>query len=66
MEEVVDLLVEMVDHPDASVDVYSRPPYRGMISAYYSAEDIRTIESKPPFTPHSFSATGNTSARDHK
>lgn len=66
VEEVVDILTEMIDHPDASVDVYSRPAYRGMISAYYSAEDVRTIESRPPFAGNSFTSTGNTSARDRK
>lgn len=67
VEEVVDVISTMVDHPEASVDVYSRPAYRGVVSAYYSAEDVRTVESKPPFASAAFaSAGGSTSARDHK
>lgn len=56
VEEVVDLLIGMVEHPEASVDVYSRPVYHTAVAAYYSAEDVRVIESKAPWASPSFSA----------
>jgi hypothetical protein len=49
VEEVADVIVSMIEHPNLAVDVYSRPVYKNMVGGYYSAEDVRNIETKPPF-----------------
>jgi len=62
VEEVIKLIGDMVEQPAASVDQYSRPTYRTAVAAYYSTEDVRTIETKPLFASPSFvakSAVGN-------
>jgi len=49
VEEVAAVLVDLVAHPRA--EAYTRPAYRDAVAAYYSADDVATIESKPPFLP---------------
>lgn len=56
VEEVVDVIVEMVEHPSKSVDVYSRSSYQTVVANYYSADDVRNIESKPPFASSQFAS----------
>jgi hypothetical protein len=59
VEEVVDVIIGMVDHPSAAVDVYSRPTYKGLVGGYYSADDVRNIEVKPPFAAPAFASVVN-------
>jgi short-subunit dehydrogenase len=47
VEEVADALCELIEHPRA--EAYSRPMYQQQQAAHYSAEDVATVESKPPF-----------------
>src|SRR5437899_10144679 len=49
VEEVANVICELVEHPRA--EVYTRPLYREMVSAYFTAEDVAELESKPPFMP---------------
>lgn len=49
VEEVVEIIAKMIEHPEASVDVYSRKAYHTAVTAYYGAEDVRLIESKAPW-----------------
>jgi NADP-dependent 3-hydroxy acid dehydrogenase YdfG len=47
VEEVVEVIVDLIQHPHA--EAYTRPIYRQQVGAYYTAEDVATIESQPPF-----------------
>ena len=49
VEEVAAGLVAMLARPDGPVDVYSRASYRDGVAAWYSAEDVRPLEAKPPW-----------------
>mmetsp|Transcript_85678 Transcript_85678/g.228436 ORF Transcript_85678/g.228436 Transcript_85678/m.228436 type:complete len:272 (+) Transcript_85678:179-994(+) len=50
VEEVADILAAAIEHPEASVDIYSRPQYKSGVVSYYSAEDVRVLERQPPFS----------------
>ena len=42
-----------VDRRSAEVqlaEVFTRPEYKAQVAAYYSADDLAEVESKPPFT----------------
>src|SRR5207244_2038540 len=47
VEEVAQVIADLIEHPRA--EVYTRPMYRQQVAAYYSAEDVAELESKPPF-----------------
>ena len=47
VEEVAEVIAELIEHPRA--EVYTRPIYKQQVAAYYTAEDIATIEAQPPF-----------------
>ena len=47
VEEVADCIVQMMINPKP--EVYSRQAYKNVVGAYYSADDISEIESRPPF-----------------
>jgi len=47
VEEVAAVIADVIEKPRA--DVYTRPEARGMVAAYYSAEDLAELESRPPF-----------------
>lgn len=49
VEEVAQVIADVIAKPRA--EVYSRPRYREMVAAYYTAEDIDAVEAKPPFAP---------------
>jgi NADP-dependent 3-hydroxy acid dehydrogenase YdfG len=46
-DEVAQVISYLIEHPRA--EIYTRPMYREQVTAYYGAEDVATIESKPPF-----------------
>jgi NADP-dependent 3-hydroxy acid dehydrogenase YdfG len=48
-QEVAEVIAELLAKPRA--DVYTRPGAREMVAAYYAAEDMGDVESKPPFMP---------------
>jgi len=41
------VIADLIEHPRA--EVYTRPIYKQQVGAYYTAEDVATIESQPPF-----------------
>lgn len=45
--EVAALIGEVIEHPRA--ELYTRPGFREQVAAYYAAEDLAEVESKPPF-----------------
>jgi NADP-dependent 3-hydroxy acid dehydrogenase YdfG len=45
--EVAQVIEDLIEHPRA--EAYTRPIYHQQVAAYYSAEDVAVIESKPPF-----------------
>lgn len=47
VSEIADLIADLINLPKPNV--YSRPALQGLAAAYHSAEDVSTIESKPPF-----------------
>ena len=47
--EVAAVIADTIEHPRA--DVYTRPEHRSMVAAYYAAEDLGELESRPPFAP---------------
>ncbi len=47
VEEVAQVLLELIEHPRA--EAFTRPMYHQQVAAYYSAEDLGVVESKPPF-----------------
>jgi short-subunit dehydrogenase len=49
VDEVAEVIVDLIDHPRA--EVYTRPAYKQQVAAYYAAEDLGELESKPPFSP---------------
>jgi len=49
VEEVAHGLADLIEHPRA--EGFSRPIYKQQVAAYYSAEDIATVESQPPWVP---------------
>ena len=48
VEEVAQVIAEVIEAPRA--DVYTRPQYRDLVGAYYTAEDLAVVESRPPFS----------------
>ncbi len=46
-EEVAEVIAGVIERPRA--DVYTREGARQMVAAYYAAEDMGDVESKPPF-----------------
>lgn len=46
-EEVAEVIALLLAKPRA--DVYTRPGAREMVAAYYAADDMADVESKPPF-----------------
>lgn len=63
VEEVAAAIAAMIEDPAASVDVYSRPAYKGMVGAYYTADDVRAVEAKPPFATPAFAAAAAAAAK---
>ncbi|MFI5290467.1 MAG: SDR family oxidoreductase [Polyangia bacterium] len=47
VSEVAEVIANLIEHPRA--EVYTRPIYRQQVASYFSAEDVATIESQPPF-----------------
>jgi len=47
VEEVAAVIADVIEKPRA--DLYTRPEARGLVAAYYSAEDLAELESRPPF-----------------
>jgi NAD(P)-dependent dehydrogenase (short-subunit alcohol dehydrogenase family) len=47
VEEVAAVIADVIEVP--RVDEYTRPEARGLIAAYYAAEDMGEVESRPPF-----------------
>ncbi len=47
VEEVARVIADLIEHPRA--EVYTRPIYKQQVAAYYSAGEVATIESQPPF-----------------
>ena len=47
VEEVAAVIADTIDNPRA--DVYTRPEFRAQAAAYYGAEDLAEVESRPPF-----------------
>jgi NADP-dependent 3-hydroxy acid dehydrogenase YdfG len=45
--EVAELIADVIEHPRA--EVYTRPEHRKMVEAYYGADDLDELESRPPF-----------------
>eukprot|EP00128_Syssomonas_multiformis_P014652 Colp12_sorted_trinity150504_noHs@18205 len=46
--EVAESMASAIENPRP--DVYTREAYHDMVTKYYSAKDVREIESRPPFT----------------
>lgn len=46
-EEVAAVIADVIETPRA--DVYTRPEAKGLVAAYYAAEDMGAMERKPPF-----------------
>lgn len=46
-KEVAQVIVSAIEQPRA--DVYTRPGARDLVAAYYAAEDLDAVESRPPF-----------------
>lgn len=49
VEEVAEVVGDIVARPDVSADVYSRAAYKGLVTGYLSAEDVKSVERLPPF-----------------
>jgi NADP-dependent 3-hydroxy acid dehydrogenase YdfG len=47
VDEVAVVIADAIESPRA--DVYTRPGAREMVAAYYGAEDLAEVESRPPF-----------------
>jgi short-subunit dehydrogenase len=47
VEEVAAVIADVIERPRA--DVYTRLEYRATVAAYYAAEDLAEVESRPPF-----------------
>lgn len=47
VEEVADVILDVLVKPRA--DEYTMPNHRSQVAAYFSAEDVGELESKPPF-----------------
>jgi len=47
VEEVAQVIVDLILTPRA--DVYTRPGLRELVGAYFSAEDLDSVETGPPF-----------------
>jgi NAD(P)-dependent dehydrogenase (short-subunit alcohol dehydrogenase family) len=47
VSEVAEVIANLIEHPRA--EVYTRPIYQQQVANYFSAEDVATIESQPPF-----------------
>lgn len=47
VEEVAAVIADVIEAPRA--DVYTRPGARDIVAAYYAAEDLGELESRPPF-----------------
>ena len=48
VDEVAEVLVDLIEHPRA--EAYTRPVYQQQVAAYFAAENVDEVESKPPFT----------------
>jgi NAD(P)-dependent dehydrogenase (short-subunit alcohol dehydrogenase family) len=48
VEEVAQVIVDLIVAPRA--DVYTRPGLRELVGAYFSAEDLDAVETRPPYT----------------
>jgi NADP-dependent 3-hydroxy acid dehydrogenase YdfG len=46
-EQVAAVIADTIEHPRA--DVYTRPEHHSMVAAYYAADDLGELESRPPF-----------------
>jgi short-subunit dehydrogenase len=46
--EVAEVIADVIEKPRA--DVYTRPMYKSLIAAYYSADDVAAVESSPPYS----------------
>jgi NAD(P)-dependent dehydrogenase (short-subunit alcohol dehydrogenase family) len=49
VEEVADVIVDVIRHPRA--EAYTRAGLREFAAAYYAAEDLDAVETRPPFAP---------------
>jgi NADP-dependent 3-hydroxy acid dehydrogenase YdfG len=49
VQEVAQVIADAIEQPTA--EVYTRPVYREQVIAYYSADDVSDLESRPPFMP---------------
>jgi NADP-dependent 3-hydroxy acid dehydrogenase YdfG len=47
VEEVAQVIADLIEYPRA--EAYTRPIYKQQVAAYYGAEDLAAIESRPPF-----------------
>lgn len=47
VEEVAAVIADVIEAPRA--DVYTRPEARGVVAAYYAADDLAKLEARPPF-----------------
>ena len=47
VEEVAAVIADAIETPRA--DIYTRPDARRIVAAYYAAEDLGELESRPPF-----------------
>ncbi|HEY8926429.1 MAG TPA: SDR family oxidoreductase [Polyangia bacterium] len=47
VEEVAQVIVDLIVAPRA--DVYTRPGLRELVGAYFSAEDLDAVETRPPY-----------------
>jgi NAD(P)-dependent dehydrogenase (short-subunit alcohol dehydrogenase family) len=47
VDEVAQVIADAIDHPVA--ECYTRPQMRELAAAYFSAEDVGSIEGRPPF-----------------
>jgi len=45
--QVAEVIAGVIERPRA--DVYTRDSYHATIAAYYSAESVELVESRPPF-----------------
>ncbi|HKE18406.1 MAG TPA: SDR family NAD(P)-dependent oxidoreductase [Kofleriaceae bacterium] len=49
VEEVAAVIADAIETPRA--EVYTRPAYQQQVAAYFAAEDVAALESRPPFAP---------------
>lgn len=47
VEEVASVIADVIERPRA--EAYTRAVYRDQVAAYYAAEDLTELESRPPF-----------------